>query len=152
MKRRDHHSLAYRPRPPFKIIEGIGTEPFRHLSPWAVWILAQFYSKFNGKNRANLSLTYSETESTMSSLVFTRSIWEIVGFGFLDVKRFGRLERNASVYALSDRWRSLDSPQKCAEIEATLEKIRILQRETGVVGKRGQLCALRNRLLGRGGQ
>lgn len=148
--RREHHPQAYRPRPPFKIIEGVDTEPFRHLSPWAVWILTRFYGKFTGKNRANLSLTYKEVKDTMSGVVFVRSIWELVGFGFVDILRHGRLERNASFYALSDRWRSLfDDPQKCSEIELILEEIRKLQRENGVSCKRAKLNAIRDRLLRR---
>ncbi|MBE3118440.1 MAG: hypothetical protein IMZ50_06775 [Candidatus Atribacteria bacterium] len=147
--KREHHPQAYRPRPPFKIIEGVGTELFRRLSPWAVWTLARFYDKFTGKNRANLSLTYKEVKDTMSSVVFIRSIWELVGFGFLDILRFGRLERNASLYALSDRWRSLDDPEKCEKIKSILEEIRELQRKRAVSYKRAQLNALRDRLLGR---
>jgi hypothetical protein len=146
--RREHHPQAYRPRPPFKIIEGADTEPFRRLSPWAVWTLSRFYGKFNGKNRADLSLTYREVKDTMSSVVFIRSIWELVGFGFLNILRFGRLERNASLYALSDRWRSLDDPEKCDKIKSILEEIRELQRKRAVSCKRAQLNALRNRLLG----
>jgi len=148
INKREHHLRAYRPRPPFKIIEGVGTESFRHLSPYAVWVIARFYDKFNGKNRANLSLTYKEVKDTMSGAIFVRSVWELVGFGFIDIIRFGRLERNASLYALSDRWRSLNDPGKCDEIESTLEEIRQLQRERAVSCKRSRLFALRNRLLG----
>lgn len=85
----------------------------------------------------------------MSGVVFVRSIWELIGYGFLDVRRFGRLERNASLYALSDRWRSLNDPEKCGEIENTLREIRDLQRKRSVSCKRAQLSALRHRLLGR---
>ena len=144
---RDKIRSACRPIPPFRIIEGIGTEPFRRLSPWAVWILAQFYAKFTGRNRSNLSVTYEEVEHTMSNLIFVRAVWELIGYGFIDVKRFGRLERNASLYTISDRWRGLDDPPKCDKIVAILEEIKMLQREKGVVGKRGRLCALRNKLL-----
>ncbi len=73
-------------RPPFKIIEGVDTEPFVRLSPWAVWVLARFYCKWDGRirNRTNLSLTYKEVRSAMSPAIFTRSIWECIAFGFLD--------------------------------------------------------------------
>ncbi len=147
-------SKYYRPEPPFRIIEGIGTEPFKRLSPWAVWILAQFYARFNGEkeNLYNLSLTYREVEAVMSNTLFIRAVWECVGFGFLDIRRFGRLERNASLYGLSRRWRGLTDPQKCDRVEALLEDIKNLQREKGVELKRAKLCALRNRLLAVAGQ
>jgi len=150
LKKRRHEDF-YSARAPFKIIEGVDTEPFVRLSPWAVWVLARFYIKWDGRtrNRGNLSVTYKEVGQTISSATFIRALWELVGFGFLDVARFGRLERNASLYALSDRWRGLSDPVKCGEIECTLEEIRKLQRERGSTSKRSQLAVLRHRLLGR---
>jgi hypothetical protein len=85
----------------------------------------------------------------MSGAVFMRSIWELIGFGFLDVTRFGRLERNASLYGFSDRWRSLNDPDKCGAIENTLREIKTLQREKSSPNKRARLAALRHQLLGR---
>lgn len=150
-KGKREHSEFYSAQSPFKAIEGVDTWPFMRLSPCSVWVLTRFYCKWDGKikNRTNLSLTYKEIRDTMSGVVFLRSIWELIGYGFLDVRRFGRLERNASLYALSSRWRSLNDPEKCGDIENTLREIRNLQRERSVSGKRAQLSALRHRLLGR---
>ena len=144
----NHHPTAYRPKPPFKIVEGLGTEPCARLSEFAVWVLSRFYAKFTGMNRANLSLTYEEVKGNMSTTIFIRSIWELVGFGFIDIIRFGRLERNASLYALSDRWRSLvDDPKRMDQIAAILEEIKNLQRARSISCKRAKLAALRKRLL-----
>lgn len=139
---------AYHPTAPFSSVEGIGTEPFRRLSPPAIWVLLRFYEKFNGFNRADLSLTYREVKGTMSSLLFSRSIWELVGFGFLDIRRFGRLQKNCSIYSLSNRWRSfMANPQKCDQILNILNELERIQRERGSQEKRQRVWMLRNKLF-----
>jgi len=123
---------AYRPRPPFSIVEGNGTPPFEKLSPEAVWALLQLYSKFKGHNRSNLSLTYAEARPTMCERVFSRALWQLIGFGFIDVVRWGRLERNCTLLGISDRWRRLATPgavDRLGEIESILEQIEKLKRE-----------------------
>ena len=67
---RNRGRRAYRPRPPFRIIEGWGTAPFDRLSPYSEWVLGKLYAKFNGFNRSNLSLTYGEVSAAMSGRVF----------------------------------------------------------------------------------
>jgi len=132
---------AYRPRPPFAIVEGAGTSPFKELDPEAVWVLLQLYSKFTGRNRSNLSLTYRETRETMSERVFGRAIWQLLGFGFIDVVRWGRLERNCTLYSLSDRWRRLNTPEAAerrAKIGGTLEEIERLKREKWPEGRKSE--------------
>jgi hypothetical protein len=99
---------AYRPSPPFRCVEGIESNAWKCLSRDAVWVLMEFYKKFNGRNRFNLSLTYKEVKGKISNGTFNKAIWELVSFGFLDVKRLGRLERNASIYGLSDRWKGFE--------------------------------------------
>jgi hypothetical protein len=146
-----HKRQAYQPQRPFRTVEGIdqgpGGEPFRRLSPWGVWVLLRFYEKFNGHNRANLSLPYREAKHVMSSLLFTRSLWELIGYGFIDPRRFGRLEANCSLYALSDRWRRLiDDPKKLDKIEATLRELKKVMREPGGVKKRMRVRVLRKSL------
>ena len=145
---------AYRPRPPFHIVEGAGTEPFQELHPEAVWVLHKFHEKFKGYNRANLSCTFREVSNVMSGRVFSRALWELIGFGFLDVKRFGRLERTCSIFALSDRWRrlcGLEAAARRAEIRALLDDIERLKRESWPknekVEKRDRIWALRKRIF-----
>ena len=77
---------AYQPTAPFKTVEGVGTEPFKRLSAYAVYVLVRFYEKFNGYNRNELSLPYREIKKAMSGAVFSRSIWELIGYGFIDVQ------------------------------------------------------------------
>ena len=149
-----HERKAYRPRPPFKIVEGVGTPPFKRLDVFARWALLQFYEKFNGRNRSNLSLTYGEVQSIMSAATFVRSIWQLIGFGFLDVRRWGRLERNASLYGLSDRWRRFCEPtaeKELDKIAATLQEIENLKRQKWPKErkseKRERVAALRHSLF-----
>lgn len=147
-----HQRQAYQPRRPFRTVEGIDQgpqgEPFRRLSPSADWVLLRFYEKFNGRNRSDLSLPYREVKHDMSSMVFTRSIWELIGYGFLDVQRFGRLEANCSLYSFSDRWRGLaNDPKKLDKAEATLRELKKVMRETGGLKKRMRVRELRNSLL-----
>jgi hypothetical protein len=148
LKQTKHIRRAYQPQAPFKTVEGIGTEPFNWLAPHSVWVLLRFYKEFNGYNRNNLSLTYGKVKNIMSSLLFSRSIWQLIGFGFIDVKRFGRLERNCSLFSFSNRWRNLiDDPERCARIQKILDEIESLKRQKGSTKKRMQIQELRNSLF-----
>jgi hypothetical protein len=147
-RNQNERKKAYQPVPPFKTVEGVGTQPFNRLSPHSVWVLLRFYAKFTGFNRNDLSLTYGQVKSAMSNLLFSRSIWELIGFGFIDVKRFGRLERNCSIFSFSNRWRSLaDDSKRCDAIQAILEEIEHLMRERGSAEKRARIRILRNSLF-----
>jgi len=143
-----HKYNAHQPKRPFKAVEGIGTDVFNRLSRNAVFVLVKLYEKFNGYNRYDLSLPYKEIENKMANVLFSRSIWELIGFGFVDVKRFGRLERNCSLYGLSNRWRKLnDQPEKLEQIQKLLSEIETLKRQKGDVKKRMAMFALRKKIL-----
>jgi hypothetical protein len=154
---RGKKSNAYRPHPPFAIVEGAGTPAFKCLSPTSVWVLLKFYEKFNGLNRNNLSFTYDEASSTISERVYNRSLWELRAFGFLDVVRQGRLERICTIFALSDRWRRFKDPDdaksqaRLLQIRETLKEIESLKREKWTderkSEKRQHMNALRRSLL-----
>jgi len=126
------------------IVEGSGTSPFDRLSPEAVWVLHRLYSKFKGFNRNNLSLTYDEVSQILGGRVYSRSLWQLIGFGFVDVERFGRLERTCTIFALSNRWRKWLDPSSLKEIED-------LKREKWPEGrkseKRQRITALRKSLF-----
>ncbi len=117
----------------------------------AIGILMKFYEKFNGYNRYNLSVTYKEVKDKMSSLIFTRFLWQCIGFGFLDRRRIGRLMRNCSLYGISNRWRKLSKePEKLDDIERLLKKIDELKRMPGDLKKRMKINELRNQILNLG--
>ena len=139
---------AYKPKQPFCAVEGVGSPAWRKLHMRSVGIFMEFHSKFNGYNRYNLSLTYREVMNKMSSLLFTRSIWELIGFGFLDLKRTGRLERYCSLYGISDRWKRLSNdPEKLCVIEELLNEIEQMKRQPGSLKKRMEMWKLRHEVL-----
>ena len=114
-------SKAYKPKPPFRSVEGIGSLAWDRLSPFAVFTLMEFYRKFDGFNRSNLTLSYKEVQPKIANGTFSKAIWELIGFGFIDVQRFGRLERNNSIYGLSNRWeRVSQDPEKVIRIKKLL--------------------------------
>ena len=120
---------AYKPKAPYAAVEGIESPAYEKLSPHAVWVLLEFYRKFNGYNRNNLALSYKEVANKVSTGTFNKSIWELQGFGFLDTVRFGRLERNNSIYALSTRWKRLsNNPDKLDGIEKLLTRAEKVKR------------------------
>jgi hypothetical protein len=103
---------AYKPKPPFRSVEGTDSQSWDKLSPYGVYVLMEFYRKFDGHNRYDLRLSYKEVQKKIASGTFSKAIWELIGFGFLDVIRFGRLERNNSIYALTDRWKKVSQDRK----------------------------------------
>jgi len=139
---------AYKPKKPFKTIEGLGTEPWMRLSRNGVYVLDRFYKKFNGYNRSNLSLTYGEVKDKMSNRLFSSAIWENIGFGFIDIIKQGGLQKECSVYGLSNRWRKLcGEPGKLTKIEKLLSAIEILKRQRGSSKKRMKIRKIRNEIL-----
>ena len=152
---------AYKPKRPFRSVEGIESPAWRKLSPYAVWVLMEFYIKFDGYNRSCLSLTYNEVNGKIASGTFTKSIWELIAFGFIEVVRWGRLERNNSIYMLSNRWMQLSKDsKKLDKIEKLLshaEKVKRIntpkhleeeqKREFGIK-RRKILRKIRNKITG----
>jgi len=145
---RAHERRAYKTKRPFSCIEGIGTPAWEKLDIGARGLLTEFYKKFNGYNRDNLSLTFREVKGRIASLVFQRFKWQLIGYGFLEVKRLGRLERNCSIYGLSSRWDHLSKhPDLLDRIESLVQEIDYLLRQPGSAAKRERIAALRRRVL-----
>jgi hypothetical protein len=84
----------------------------------AVNVLTMFMTKFSLPNEGkNLSVTYAEVKGIMAPATFIKAKWWCMALGFLHCSKFGRLERNASIYELSTKWRHLSSrPEKLARI------------------------------------
>jgi len=148
MSKKNSGSKAYKPKPPYKSIEGMGTEPWKRLSRNGTHVLDSFYCKFTGYNRGNLSLTSREKKDKMSNRLFSAAILEVICFGFVDVVREGGLLRQCNIYRLSDRWRRLlNEPEKLEKIEAILKEIEILKRKKGNPKKRIKIRKLRKEAL-----
>lgn len=147
-KSRSNNGKAYKPKKPFRTVERIGTLSWKKLDMGAIGIFMEFYNKFNGYNRYDLSLTYREIKDKMSSLIFTRYLWQLIGYGFLDIRRTGRLMRNCSLFGISNRWRKLnEEPEKLNEIEKLLNQVELLKHQPGDQKKRMKMAKLRNRIL-----
>lgn len=128
-KSQNSHNNGYKPKPPFISVEGIKSLAWDKLSRDAVWALTEFYRKFNGKNRTNLSLTYEEVKGKISNGTFNNAIWELIGYGFIRVRRFGRLNQNASIYELCDKWEYLSNhPEKLDRNEKHLARLKRTKR------------------------
>ena len=145
-KHKDQISGAYKPKKPYRSVEGIGSMPWKKLSRDAVFVLNKFYEKFNGYNRYDLSLTYDEVKSKISNRPFSNALLELLAFGFIDIKRPGRLERECSIYGLSNRWRRLE-PKILDDIEVFLKEIKNLKRKPGEQKKRMRINELRKKIL-----
>lgn len=128
-KRHKRSSKAYQPTPPFKSVEGVDSMAWEMLSPYAVWVLMGFYKKFDGFNRNCLKLSYSEVSNKISNNTFNKAIWELKSFGFIDVVRSGRLERNNTLYALTNRWKGKSKkPAKLNRISNLLKRAEKVKR------------------------
>ena len=90
----------------------------------AVNVFTMFMTKFRRANLGkDLCVTYVEAKPFMSPATFRKAMLWLMAFGFLHCTRPGRLERNASVYDLSTKWRHLSScPDKLAKIETLLHR------------------------------
>ncbi len=116
---------SYRIKGPFwpftnKIAE---SEAFKRLDPFDVFVLAKYWGKYYPDNRDNLCVTNSEIKYKISTATFSKSKLRLRAFGFLYVVRFGRLERNASIFGISGKWESLSKhPDKLDRIERLLSR------------------------------
>jgi hypothetical protein len=102
----------------------INSEPFKKLSPNAVWVLVQFLNQkkmftreyFDHdipiKNREEISLTYSQVKGKMGNNRFSNAIRELKENGFLNLIKPGGLFRQRNIYALSNDWKFND-PKLC---------------------------------------
>jgi len=139
---------AYKPKKPYKSVEGLGSKPWLKMTRHGAYVLDRFYAKFNGFNRDDLSLTYAEVKDKMSNRLFTAGLWEVFGFGFIDRIRPGRLERQCSIYRISNRWRKLENnPESLDDIERFLKEILELGRKKASLENRMQINQLRKRVL-----
>lgn len=148
MSRQSSGSKQYKAQPPFKIVEGLGTDPWKRLSRNGAYVLDRLYCKFTTFNRGNLSVTFREVKGKMSNRLFSAGILEVVCFGFADIVREGGLKRQCNIYRLSDHWRRLqDKPEKLDKIESILKEIEILKRKKGNPKKRMKIRQLTKEAL-----
>jgi hypothetical protein len=90
----------------------------------AVNALTLFMTKYTlANNGKNLSVTYDEVKDFMAPATFAKAKFWCMALGFVHCTRFGRLERNASIYELSTKWRHLSNcPEKLGRIITLLHR------------------------------
>ena len=142
----------YKAKPPFRQVEGIESPVWDQLTPHAVWCLLELYRKFYGNNRYDLSLTRGDVKHKMSPPTLTKSIWELIAFGFIDRLRWGYLEKKCSIYGLSHRWKKIgNSPQNIKSIKRLLIQIEEVSRNKKDENKKYKVRAMQNKILRIGG-
>jgi len=135
-------------KPPFKCIEGHGSEAWKKLTRNGIFVINIFYEKYNGNNRNNLSAPYEEAKPKISNRLFSAGIWETIGFGFIDIVSHGGLKREATIYRFSNRWRKIsEEPGKLDKIEDLLKQIEKIKREKSNIKKRMKIRELKKKVL-----
>lgn len=102
-----------------------GGSIWQMLSPNAVFLFLEFYRKYRGGDSRNLCVTYKEMAGKLSSGSYSLAIWELLCCGFLDRVKIGRLEREASIYGFSDRWKGFEFDSGThGAVQKTLKELR----------------------------
>ena len=108
----------------------------------AVNALMMFSTKFTrGNDGQGLCVTYGEALDFMSAATFAKAKLWCIAFGFLHCKVFGRLERQASIYDLSTKWKHLSrQPEKLDRIERLLKRHdRVMRLSVSKIHAHGQI-------------
>lgn len=108
----------------------------------AVNAFTLFISKFTmGNGGRGLCVTYGETREFMSAATFAKAKLWCIAFGFLHCKVFGRLERQASIYDLSTKWKHLSrQSEKLDRIERLLKRHdRVKRLSVNMIRAHGQI-------------
>lgn len=146
-KRTPRRPGAYNPKKPFITVEGIKSKPWKKLTPNDVFVLIEFYRKFNGFNKDNLSLTYKEEKKKMAPATLLKSKWRLIGYGFLYPTRWGRGRKEPSLYGLSHNWKTLNrDPELLFIQERRLAQHEKLLRKKSSKEKLEEIRILRNKL------
>lgn len=99
------------------------SDAFNRLNPIDVFVLSKYWGKYTPNNKDNLSVTNSEIKNKASTATFSKSKLRIRAFGFVYVVKFGRLERNATIFAICGKWEHLSkNPDKLDRIESLLKR------------------------------
>ncbi|GAI74845.1 unnamed protein product [marine sediment metagenome] len=81
------------------------SEAFKKLSIHAKWLYVEYRFKYNGENDHNIVMTYQEAKEIMAIETFIKARNKLIERGFIDVIRRGGLEKQPTIYGLSDRWK-----------------------------------------------
>ena len=81
------------------------SEAWKGLKANTKWLYFEFRYRFYGDNRKHIIFTYLEARKIMSEEAFKKSRNKLIERGFIDVIQRGGLEKQPTIYGLSDRWK-----------------------------------------------
>ncbi len=81
------------------------SEAWEGLTVYDKWLYFEFKYRFYGDNNHSIIFTSKEAEEIMSKSTFVKSRNQLIERGLIDVIKRGGLEKQPTIYGLSDRWR-----------------------------------------------
>ncbi len=113
---------SFKLNPPFAGIEFemMESEAFKDLPLHAKWLYIEFKHRFNGENQNHIIFPYQEAEQIMSLHTFKKDRKLLLKRGCIDIIKRGGLEKQNTIYGLSNRWRKYGTKDF---IKADLRKI-----------------------------
>ena len=96
------------------------SEAMEGLKASTKWLYFEFKYRFYGDNDHSIIFTYKEAKEIMSESAFIKSRNQLIERGLIDVIRRGGLEKQPTIYGLSDRWKRFGTKDF---IKADLKKI-----------------------------
>jgi hypothetical protein len=84
------------------------------------WLYFEFKYRFYGDNDHRIIFTYKEAKEIMSESAFIKSRNQLIERGLIDVVRRGGLEKQPTIYGISDRWKKFKTKDF---VRANLKKI-----------------------------
>ena len=96
------------------------SEAFDGLTIHAKWLYLEFRFKYNGENEHNIIFTIKEAKKIMSESTFRKARNQLIERGFIDIIKRGGLEKQPTIYGLSDRWKKYGTKEF---IKVDLKKI-----------------------------
>ena len=91
---------------PFYMID---SPAWQNLSANSIKIYLQLMRKRNGNNDRDLSLTYNEMKSQVSTATLRKCLIELVEKGFIDMVRQGGTMKKCNIFGISERWKHYDT-------------------------------------------
>jgi len=81
------------------------SEPFKKLTNASRFTYLLLQAQITKPGQTEIMLTYTQTQEYMNRNTFSRSIKQLVEFGFLQKKQRGGLYRRTNIYSLSKKWK-----------------------------------------------
>jgi hypothetical protein len=81
------------------------SEAWKGLKANNKWLYFEFKYRFYGDNSKHIIFTYQEAIKIMSKGAYVKARNQLIERGFIDVIKRGGLEKQPTIYGISDRWK-----------------------------------------------